>query len=352
VTVEPLDVGGSPAGLFAIVGPLRTGSSLLSRCIDDHPEALCLCESEINRALFPDYSLQYHCWRMVAHGLAVDEAIGLLDGKRQGDIGGLLGWYSEAASRLSRLYGKEGVAMVGDKSPDLFRSPELVRHFSASFPLIYTVRDPRAIFWSIESQGDATWEEKGERWESLARNYIAWKPHLAGANVLVVRYEDLVLDPAATMGKVYSHLGLRRSQRFLMPFPRAHPGRLPLADDGGLGDRDSSGLRPGPGRVLEIRADRGALGAHRFGRGRARIHGTIRIRWARGRDCLGGDCRAAHILRPNGVPRMLELRGLDEGSGGPGPIRGRLGFRQSRSDGCPGRGAFRCSGRGGRSRNP
>lgn len=224
--MDPLDIGGSSAGLFAIIGPLRTGSSLLTRCIDDHPEAICLCESEINRALFPDYSLQYHCWRMVAHGLAIDDAIGLLDGRKQGNVGGWLGWYSEVAPRLSRLYGKEEIAMVGDKSPDLFRCPELVRHLSANCPLIYTVRDPRAIFWSIESQGDASREEKDERWESLARNYIAWKPHLDRPNVLVVRYEDLILDPPATMGRVYSHLGLRRSQRFLMPFPRAHPGRF------------------------------------------------------------------------------------------------------------------------------
>ena len=36
-------------GRFVIVGPLRTDSSLLARCIDDHPTAMWLCESEINR---------------------------------------------------------------------------------------------------------------------------------------------------------------------------------------------------------------------------------------------------------------------------------------------------------------
>ena len=47
----------SREGLFFAVGPLRTGSSLMARCIDDHPAAICLCESEINRAFFKDHYL-------------------------------------------------------------------------------------------------------------------------------------------------------------------------------------------------------------------------------------------------------------------------------------------------------
>ena len=38
---------------FFIIGPLRTGSSLMARCIDDHPGSICLCESEINRNSAP-----------------------------------------------------------------------------------------------------------------------------------------------------------------------------------------------------------------------------------------------------------------------------------------------------------
>jgi|GEM_PF-1808956 len=213
-------------GLFFIIGPLRTGSSLLTRCIDDHPESICLCESEINRALFPGYVVLYHSWRMMAHGLKQSEAIGLLDRKKQDDIGSIIKWYSDVVPRLSDLYGKENVTKLGDKSPDLFRCPELVRYLSSNFPLIYTVRDPRAIFCSIEYQSNVSADEKKHRWESLVQNYLAWKPHLTSPNMLILRYEDLIVDPPMTMEAVYNHLGLRRSRRFLMPFQRAYPERF------------------------------------------------------------------------------------------------------------------------------
>lgn len=216
----------SSPGHFFIIGPLRTGSSLLSRCLDDHPECICLCESEINRALFPEYDAQYHYWRMMAHGLALDEAIGFLNRRKQDDLSSLMGWYSDVLPRLSDLYGKETVVMFGDKSPDLFRSPALIRHLSANYPLLYSVRDPRAIFSSIQGQDDSSAEEKVVRWESLIQNYLAWKPHLDSPNVLIVRYEDLVANPSATMQSVYQHLGLRPSQRFLMSFRRAFPERF------------------------------------------------------------------------------------------------------------------------------
>ncbi len=56
------------------------------RCIDDHPSAICLCESEINRALFRDYIVRLHCERMVSHGLTWEEATGYLDRKNQDNV--------------------------------------------------------------------------------------------------------------------------------------------------------------------------------------------------------------------------------------------------------------------------
>ena len=109
------------AGLFFAVGPLRTGSSLMARCIDDHPAAICLCESEINRALFKDYFLELHCERMVSHGLTLQESVNLLDRKKQEDIPSWLKWYSEVAVRLSVLYGKRYLPVFGEKSPDLLQ---------------------------------------------------------------------------------------------------------------------------------------------------------------------------------------------------------------------------------------
>jgi hypothetical protein len=212
--------------LFFVVGPLRTGTSLLARCLDDHPEAICLCESEINRALFRDYFVYHHGQRMCAHGFTPDEVTIFLDRKRQDDIESWEKWYGEVAPRLSELYAKPHVRALGDKSPDFYQNPGLIQHLATHYPLIYTVRDPRAILKSIESQADATPEEKRERWTSLAQNYAAWKPYLEAPNLLVVRYEDLVRTPESIMRAVYSHLGLPYSARFLETFERPFPYRF------------------------------------------------------------------------------------------------------------------------------
>jgi hypothetical protein len=217
---------GRRPGLFFVVGPLRTGSSLMARCIDDHPAAICLCESEIHRALFDDYFLELHSEHMVAHGLTPAEVVHYLDRKKQDDIGSWLDWYEDVAPRLAALYGKHYVAAFGDKSPDFYRCPGVLAHLAENYPLIYTVRDPRAILRSIMSQKDTLEKDKAERWEAFLQNYLAWKPYLDASKLLVTRYEDLVTAPAKTMQDVYAYLDLPSSMRFLEPFPRPFPLRF------------------------------------------------------------------------------------------------------------------------------
>lgn len=212
--------------LFFIVGPLRTGSSLLSRCIDDHPQAICLCESEINRALFAPHALRLHLDRMRAHGLTGEEIIDLLNGHPQGSIEAWLAWYRQAVPLLRRRLDKPDVQVLGDKSPDFFLAPPLLDAIAHDAQAIYTVRDPRAILRSIWRQTDANAAQKAERWDFLKRNIRAWRPHWDRPNVLVSRYEDLVRDPVPAMTRVYAHLGLQPSTRFLEPFERLHPRRF------------------------------------------------------------------------------------------------------------------------------
>lgn len=216
----------NPRGRFFLVGALRTGSSLLARCVDDHPGAICLCESEINRALFGDYAISYHCERMGVHGFSMPDTLAYLDHRKQDDIPSLESWYDAIHPRLLEEFRKPAGSMLGDKSPDFYRSPELVRHLVQNHRLIYTTRDPRAIFASIYAQQESSIEEKGDRWAALVGNYLAWRPYLGSRNLLVIRYEDLVRMPRFTMKRVYDHLGLADSARFFEAFPRLHPYRF------------------------------------------------------------------------------------------------------------------------------
>ncbi len=212
--------------MFFVVGPLRTGTSLLTRCIDDHPQAICLCESEINRALFKGYFIGLHYRRMKRHGLTADEICLYLDQLKQDNITSLMSWFYRVFPRMSQLYAKRDALVFGDKSPDYFHSAELVGHLASHFPLVYTVRDPRAILASIEGQADASAAEKTARWGWLLENYAVWKRHLEAPNVLVIHYEDLITAPETTMQSVYSHLGLPYSWRFLLKYRRPFPERF------------------------------------------------------------------------------------------------------------------------------
>jgi len=212
--------------MFFLVGPLRTGSSLLSRCIDDHPQAICLCESEINRTLFPPYAVALHFLRMERHGLRPYPMLQLLDRRRQGNVDDWAGWYAAVLPIVRDLYGKSDVRVLGDKSPDFFTAPALVDAIAGE-KLIYTVRDPRSILRSIwhprETSNDRL---KAERWDLLKANIRCWQPHWDKANVHAVRYEDLVTRPAETMAGVYAHLDLAPSTRFLDDFERVAPKRF------------------------------------------------------------------------------------------------------------------------------
>jgi len=208
--------------LFFLVGPLRTGSSLLARCIDDHPDAICLCETDINRTLFPPYAIAHHVLRMDKHGFNAQQALQLLDGRPQNSVEAWHGWYECILPLVRERYGKPDAHVFGDKSPDFFTAPALVEAIAPASRLIYTVRDPRAILRSIWGpREDSTEEEKEERWDFLKANIRCWRPHWDRSNVLTVRYEVLVREPVETMTSVYAHLGLEPSRRFLEPFVRA-----------------------------------------------------------------------------------------------------------------------------------
>lgn len=228
-----------PPPHFFVIGPLRTGSSLMARCLDDHEDLICLCESEINRTLFPDYFVHLHVQRMVGHGLDGATILRHLDRKRQNSVDDMLLWYRQMFPHLKQSLKKPNALGLGDKSPDFYRAPDVVRRLSHNHTLIYTVRDPRAIVRSIQAQETQTVEQKDRRWRDFKNNIAVWEPYLDRPNVIVSRYEDLVTDPKTAMARIYAHLGARPSERFLQPFARTHPRRFlwPTAVDWSSGVR-------------------------------------------------------------------------------------------------------------------
>ena len=211
---------------FFIIGPLRTGSSLMSRCLDDHPEIICFCESEINRYLFPEHYIKLHWARLYRHGFKMEYMLGLLEQRKSNDINSLMQWYLDAFAIAKEIYKKPNAKLIGDKSPDYYRSPELVEYLASNCSLIYTVRDPRGILRSIENQNHQSEQEKENRWLALVENFKVWEPYLNRNNVLISRLEDFITRPEITMRRVYAHLDLEYSNRFMEPFQRLYPERF------------------------------------------------------------------------------------------------------------------------------
>ena len=228
---------------FSLIGPLRTGSSLLTRCLDDHPELICLCESEVNRALFGQFYLKLHFLRMRKHGFHPLEIMGLLDRKRQNSILEYEKWHEEAFLLLRQKYSKSASLGLGDKSPDFYRTSTLCEHLLSDHRLIYTMRDPRAVFRSIKAD-DTSQDEKDRRWLSYFQNYRYWKPFLDRENLLVVKFESLVSEPDEWLGNVSNHIGVTHSARFREAFSRAFPERFlwkGVTEDADEGVRFSAG---------------------------------------------------------------------------------------------------------------
>jgi hypothetical protein len=211
---------------FFIIGPLRTGSSLLARCIDDHEEALCLCETEINRTLFPGYFEDLHRIRMDAHGVAASSTNMLLKGRKRDDVDAMMAWYETVRPAFQKAYNKPNIKAFGDKSPDFFKAPKIVAHFLKHYKLIYCVRDPRAVVRSILQQAGASAQEREVRFTEFLGNIATWMPHWDRGSVFASRYEDLMACPEDQMAKIYDFLGLAPSTRFLIDFPRYYPRRF------------------------------------------------------------------------------------------------------------------------------
>lgn len=135
-------------------------------------------------------------------------------------------WYREANKIAQSRYAKPDAKAYGDKSPDFFLSRPLVSLLLSDYRLLYSIRDPRAIFCSIQSSEGSTDQEKRDRWNALVCNWDCWEPHLDTDCIHPVRYEDIVSNPSETLSAAYQHIGVGPSLRFMEPFERWFPSRF------------------------------------------------------------------------------------------------------------------------------
>lgn len=213
---------------FFCVGSEKTGTTLLARMLDQHPEVACLWESYAFRPSSRASIFNPDSDKWIIHGFSESDIrrwSRIWNAQPQAffrrRLSGLTGNSSYTTScfrqtmqpALSDFARRCGVSVVGDKWPGYIRYLE---NLLSGFPdarIIYNVRDPRAVWNSAQR-----FKQRHRGDELLNRMLIndkLIKPFLGYSNFLTVRYEDLVCDTEETMRKVCTFMDRDFSTTYL-----------------------------------------------------------------------------------------------------------------------------------------
>lgn len=203
---------------FFLTGPNRTGTTLLARCISDHPNCICLFESNIHVTAFGGMLTVGHSGRMKRHGFSPEQTRILRDRVQKHDPVSFLQWYDDCAKILGKLYDKPELTHIGDKNP-FFHTADEFWGAVIDHRKIWTIRDPRAVWYSGVSQ------KKPHYFDRYLANVEYFLPRMDDST-LAIRFEDLVNEPAATMKKVYKFLGVSSDESFFNHEPSKYDRRF------------------------------------------------------------------------------------------------------------------------------
>lgn len=203
---------------FFLVGSSRSGTTLLQTLIDSHPDIAIPPESHVYLRFGPivhtygDLAAARNRRRLIEAllGDAFIEEWRL--GVTAAEVEQRLPAHSFVGivETLFRLYADgQGARRWGDKTPEHIRHLREIRRDFPGAKLIHLVRDgrdvaeamQRMIFYPVTAYGvSRIWRDEIRHWQVFCAAE-------GEADTLVVRYEDLVTDPQATVGSIFRFLG-------------------------------------------------------------------------------------------------------------------------------------------------
>lgn len=186
---------------FFIVGPLRSGTTLLRLLVDHHPQINCFGEFEgaVSQAVGSQWPAMetYHNFvlhdrQTQAYGFTVDKT---------------LDYVSLVKSFLAQLYARDPGKIIG---ASVHSRMDMLPRIWPEARFIHLLRDPRDVARSCIGmgwvgnvhEGAQYWQKPEEHWDLLARTVDA-------SRRMVVRFEDLVVDPEKELGRICEFLGLQ-----------------------------------------------------------------------------------------------------------------------------------------------
>lgn len=222
--------------IFFCIGAQKSGTTLLARLLDQHPQIACLWESYAFRpkASPSIFNPESKSWKR--HGFAAQRvdawhaqwrrpmvrlSRALLRRTGSRDLVGERLFRRTMREALDDFARRTGASVVGDKWPWYI---DYLEETLAAFPharFVYNVRDPRGIWNSAQrfrgrARGDRTLAEMLEKDERV-------RPYLLQENFLTIRYEDLVQKPQKTVRDLYAFLGCDFDPDYLSYDPEQDP---------------------------------------------------------------------------------------------------------------------------------
>lgn len=221
---------------FFCIGSAKTGTTLLARVLDQHPEIACIGESyafhpRARASLFnpgcekwrthgfdeSDVQRWARVWR-AQPGLLLRRIVRRLTGRT---ILATSPFRDSMGEALADFAQRCDARVVGDKWPWYI---DFLEHVRSAFPaakFIYNVRDPRGVWNSAQRFKK---RERGDELldQMLSRDQLV-APYLDQPNFLTLRYEDLVRKPEETCRRLYQFLGCSHSSQYLSYDPERDP---------------------------------------------------------------------------------------------------------------------------------
>ncbi len=306
-----------------IVGCPRSGTTLLGRMVDAHPDIAVIHEGrfapdffERRRGLGDDGSVTPELVdRLLAHRPFKNVAVGREELERLLGSDGRVA-YADYVSGIFDLHGRaHGKQLVGDKTPHYVRSVPTLHSLWPAARIVHLIRDGRDVVQSVLG-----WRKVAERGGSVARfsafgedpvaTVACWwewlvrlgredGAALGPALYHEVRYESLVADPEGECKRLCEFLGVPYHERML----GFHEGR----------ERDEPGLdakkawRPVTAGLRDWRSEMAGADVQRF---EAAAGGMLdELGYERGKSAPSPDLsRHAAAIRRSFTAELRERR--------------------------------------------
>jgi hypothetical protein len=215
--------------IFFCIGYQKTGTTILARMLDQHPEIACIWESYLLIPWSEGSILNPTGKSARNHGFEADrisEWVKILKGynpqsfwaRAKQKITGKhhlpVAKFREVYLRVFDDFAKRCRAkVVGDKWPWYIDYIETLVKMFPKAKYIYNVRDPRGLWNSAQKfkgrrRGDELLKAMLDRDDRVSK-------YLDKDNFITIRYEDLICEPENTCKGLYEFLGCDFSQEYL-----------------------------------------------------------------------------------------------------------------------------------------